>query len=83
MAGKKKVIKPKPGSGQKPVAFQPGGLHESLGVSTGTQIPAGKMRSALAGKAGPKAKQQAQFAKNVLGVKTGTKGARKGNSRGR
>jgi hypothetical protein len=41
------------------------------------------MRSALAGKAGPKAKQQAQFAKNVLGVKTGTKGARKGNSRGR
>lgn len=72
MAGKsggKKVIKPKPGSGQKPVAFQKGGLHESLGVPAGKPIPAGKMQEALSGKAGPKAKAQANFAVNVLGMK--------------
>jgi hypothetical protein len=41
-------------------------LHATLGVPQGKKIPAGKMRDALAGKYGAKAKKQAQFAKNVL-----------------
>jgi len=67
-AGKKQVIK---SPGKKPISFKPGGLHQSLGVPQGKPIPPAKMRDALAGKNGPKAKQQAQFAKNVLtGPKT-------------
>jgi len=55
---------------QKPIKFHEGGLHESLGVPMGEKIPEWKMRAALAGKYGPKAKKQAMFAKKVL---TGSK----------
>lgn len=64
-AGKTQTIK---SAGKKPIRFQKGGLHESLGVPAGKPIPAGKMQAALSGKAGPKAKAQANFAKNVLGA---------------
>ena len=53
--------------GKKPISFQKGGLHQSLGVPAGQPIPAAKMQQALSGKAGPKAKQQAEFSVNVLG----------------
>ena len=36
--------------GQKPVTFQKGGLHRSLGVPQGQKIPASKMAAAKAGK---------------------------------
>ena len=62
------------GSGQQPITFKKGGLHESLGVPAGQPIPPAKMAAALAGKHGPKAKAQAEFAKNVL---TGPKRSRK------
>ena len=77
----KQVIKGKPGA--KPISFQKGGLHQSLGVAAGKPIPAAKMQQALSGKAGPKAKQQAEFAKNVLGKgqKTAAKNAKKGSSK--
>ena len=76
-AGGKTTIK---APGKKPITFQKGGLHQSLGVAAGKPIPAGKMASALAGKEGPKAKAQAEFAKNVLGKgrKTAAKNAKKG-----
>ena len=60
----KKTIPAKGGNG--PISFQPGGLHKSLGVPEGQNIPAAKMAAALAGKKGPKAAAQARFAKNVL-----------------
>ena len=59
------TIKPKR-RGQKKITFRKGGLHRSLGVPQGKKIPASKRRAALAGRYGPKAKRQAQFAKNVL-----------------
>ena len=62
---KVKTIQPKR-PGQKPIKFHPGGLHASLGVPAGKKIPAAKMRAALAGKYGAKAKKEALFAKNVL-----------------
>ena len=52
--------------GQRPIRFQPGGMHKSLGVPMGKPIPAGKKAAALAGKYGDKAKRQALLAKNVL-----------------
>jgi hypothetical protein len=61
--GKKQVIK---SPGKPPISFKKGGLHKSLGVPEGKPVPPGKMRDALAGKNGPKAKAQAQFARNVL-----------------
>jgi hypothetical protein len=63
-------------AGKKPIAFKKGGLHESLNVPQGQKIPAVKMKAALAGKHGGKAKKQAEFAKNVLGKgrKTASKG---------
>lgn len=61
---KKVTLKAKPG--QKKITFKPGGLHKSLGLAAGTKIPAAAMKRALAGHYGPKAKQQANFAKNVL-----------------
>jgi hypothetical protein len=87
-SGGKKVIKPKPGSGQKAVSFQQGGLHQSLGVPAGQPIPAAKMQAALSGKKGPKAKAQANFAVNVLGMKKPSGAAKpvagkKGASRGK
>jgi hypothetical protein len=61
--GKKQVVK---SPGKKPISFEKGGLHKSLGVPAGKPIPPAKMQDALAGKHGPQAKAQAQFAKNVL-----------------
>jgi hypothetical protein len=53
-------------SGSKPIKFKTGGLHQSTGTPAGQKIPAKKKAAALAGKLGPKAQKQAQFAKNVL-----------------
>jgi hypothetical protein len=64
-AGKTQTMK---APGKKPITFAKGGLHQSLGVPQGQPIPAAKMASALAGKEGPTAQKQAQFAKNVLGA---------------
>ena len=65
--------------GQKPVTFQKGGLHRSLGVPQGEKIPASKMAAAKAGSYGPKAKAQASFATGMLaaGRKTAAKNTRK------
>lgn len=63
--GQKETLKPK-SPGQRKISFRKGGLHASLGVAQGKKIPAAKRRAALAGKYGPKAKRQAEFAKNVL-----------------
>jgi hypothetical protein len=67
--------------GKTPVTFEKGGLHKSLGVPQGQPIPAAKMQAALAGKAGPKARQQAEFAQNML--KAGRKTAAKNRSKGK
>lgn len=74
-AGGKQTIK---SPGKKPITFPKGGLHQSLGVPAGQPIPAAKMQQALSGKAGPKAKQQAEFAKNVLGTGRKTAAKKKG-----
>jgi hypothetical protein len=74
-APKKKTVTIKGGSGQKPVTFQKGGLHRSLGVPEGEKIPASKMAAAQAGRYGPKAKKQANFAQGML--KAGRKTANK------
>jgi hypothetical protein len=65
--------------GQKPVTFQKGGLHRSLGVPQGQKIPASKMAAAKAGSYGPKAKAQASFATGMLaaGRRTAAKNTRK------
>ena len=68
------VIKKK---GKKPLAFTKGGLHEATGTPQGKKIPAAKMKKAMAGGFGAKAKKQAQFAKNVLAK--GRKTAMRGN----
>jgi hypothetical protein len=52
--------------GKKPVTFQKGGLHSSLGVPQGQKIPVTKVAAAQAGKFGPKAKRQANFAMGML-----------------
>jgi len=62
--GQKVTLKAKPG--QKKISFTKGGLHASTGTPQGQKIPASKKKAALAGKYGPKAKRQAEFAKNVL-----------------
>jgi hypothetical protein len=54
------------GKGAKPVTFQKGGLHKSLGVPEGQTIPASKMAAAAAGDYGPKAKAQAALAQGLL-----------------
>lgn len=76
--GEKETIK---APGKAPISFKKGGLHESLGVPQGKPIPQAKMDAAAAGKFGPKAKAQANFAKNVLGK--GQKTAAKGRSGGK
>ncbi len=74
--GKKTTIK---SPGKKPVQFQAGGLHQSLGVPAGETIPPAKMAAAKAGKFGPKAKAQANLATGLLaaGRKTAAKNTRK------
>ena len=52
--------------GKKPVTFQKGGLHRSLGVPQGQKIPASKMAAAKKGSYGPKAQKQANFAAGML-----------------
>lgn len=61
----KETIKPSE-PGQKPISFTPGGLHQTTSTPAGEKIPASKVAAALAGKYGPKGKQQALFMKNVL-----------------
>ena len=51
---------------KKPVTFQKGGLHKSVGVPQGQKIPAAKVAAAAAGKFGPKAQKQANFAQGML-----------------
>lgn len=62
MQKKKTITAP----GKKPIAFHPGGLHESTGTPQGKKIPASKRAAALRGDYGAKARKQANFAKNVL-----------------
>jgi hypothetical protein len=61
--GSKQTIK---APGKRPVSFQKGGLHQSVGVPQGQKIPAAKMAAAKAGKFGPKAVKQANFAAGML-----------------
>lgn len=70
------------GKGKPPVKFKAGGLHESLGVPQGQNIPAGKMAAAKAGKYGPTAAKQANLATGMLaaGRKTAAKNRKKGSS---
>lgn len=81
MAGKKSGKQTISSPGKKPVTFEKGGLHKSLGVPEGQKIPPGKMADAAAGKFGPKAEKQANLAKGMLaaGRKTAAKN-RKGKS---
>lgn len=60
---------------QKPVTFEQGGLHRSLGVPQDQKIPASKMAAAKRGDYGPKAQKQANFAQGMLraGRKTAAK----------
>ena len=60
-----------PGTG---ISFHKGGLHESLGVPQGQPIPPAKMRAALSGKHGSKAKRQAMLARTLEGMNHGPKG---------
>ena len=48
------------------VTFKKGGLHQSLGVPQGQKIPPGKMAAAKAGRYGPLARKQANFASGFL-----------------
>jgi hypothetical protein len=61
-SGKQTISSP----GKKPVTFQKGGLHRSLGVPQGQKIPAAKMAAAKAGKFGPTAQKQANLATGLL-----------------
>lgn len=70
-------------AGKKPIRFEKGGLHSSLGVPQGQPIPAAKMRQALSGKAGPQAKSQAEFAVNVLGKGRKTAAKNRGGGKGK
>jgi hypothetical protein len=81
MAARKSKTQTIKSPGKAPVSFRKGGLHESLGVPQGQKIPAAKMAAAKAGKYGPKAKQQANFAQGML--KAGRQTAVKGKSGGK
>lgn len=61
MARQKKTVTMK-AKGKKPITFERGGLHRSLGVPQGEPIPAPKRAAALRGEYGPKAKKQAILA---------------------
>lgn len=79
-SGKTTTIK---SPGKKPVKFQEGGLHKSLGVPADQPIPAGKMADAKAGKYGPLAKKQASFAAGMLkaGRQTAARNRKSGGSK--
>lgn len=83
MAGKSKgsgKATIKGGKGKAPVSFEKGGLHRSLGVPEGQPIPAAKMAAAKAGKFGPLAQKQANFAEGMLaaGQKTAARNRKSG-----
>ena len=81
MAAARKKTQKISSPGKKPIAFEKGGLHSSLGVPQGQKIPAKKVAAAAKGAYGPKAQKQAQFAQNVL--KTGRKTAAKNRGKGK
>lgn len=60
-----------PGTG---ISFKKGGLHQSLGVPEGQPIPPAKLRAALSGRYGSKAKRQAMLARTLEGMNHGPKG---------
>ena len=66
-----KTVKISTGKGNKPISFQKGGLHRSVGVPQGEKIPAAKLAAAAAGKYGPKAKKQATLAKGLATMRKG------------
>jgi hypothetical protein len=76
----KKTTTIKGAPGKKPVTFQKGGLHQSLGVPAGQTIPAAKMAAAKRGDYGAKAKAQASMATGMLaaGRKTAAKNRKSG-----
>lgn len=65
MKAKTVTLKGKGGHSGK-ITFKKGGLHLSLHVKQSDKIPVEKMKAALHGKYGGKAKKQAMFGKNVL-----------------
>lgn len=65
--GQRVTIKPKK-TGQKKITYTKGGLHASLGVPQGQPISKSKLRSAIAGNYGPKAKKEAEMAVHVFHV---------------
>ena len=67
--------------GKRPVAFQPGGLHESTGTPAGQNIPAAKMAAAKRGDYGPKAVKQANMATGLLAAGRKTAAANRGKSK--
>jgi hypothetical protein len=75
MAAAKKKTTTMKADGKKPITFEKGGLHRSLGVPQDQPIPAKKVAAAARGDFGPKAQKQANFAQNVLkqGRKTAAK----------
>ena len=79
MAAARKKTQKISSPGKKPITFEKGGLHRSLGVPQGQKIPAKKVAAAAKGEYGPKAQKQAVMAKGLLasGRKTAAKG-RKG-----
>jgi hypothetical protein len=81
MAAARKKTQTIKATGKKPITFEKGGLHRSLGVPADKPIPAKKVAAAAKGEYGPKAQKQAQFAQNVL--KTGRKTAAKNRGKGK
>ncbi len=61
----KETIKPEK-KGEKPIKFEKGGEHKSLGVKKGKDIPEKKKEEAKEGKFGKKAEKQEIFRENVL-----------------
>jgi hypothetical protein len=81
MAAARKKTQTIKSAGKKPITFEKGGLHRSLGVPADKPIPAKKVAAAAKGAYGPKAQKQANFAQNVL--KTGRKTAAKNRGKGK
>jgi hypothetical protein len=68
--------------GKKPVTFAKGGLHQSVGVPQGQKIPAAKMAAAKAGKFGPAAQKQANFAAGMLAAGRKTAASNRSRKKG-
>lgn len=67
----------KASGGKKAITYKPGGLHTSTGTPKGKKIPKSKLRAALSGRYGPKARRQANMAVNVFHVSKKGKRAKK------